>query len=107
LDTVNVFISHNLKHRFAVRKFLQLDDCDVLAFIVRNHSLKDKYVNVFLLPVEYPDVINVSIPVQVKIVDLGIRRIKQFFKFFRRFRSLEEIQSSFKAEVITGHFCFL
>jgi hypothetical protein len=106
-NTIDVFIANDLEHSLSVGEFLQLDHGNILVFPLRNNSLKNKGVYVSFVPVEYPDIINKAITIKIEVVHLRVRRVEHFFKFLRRFRFLEELQSTFQAEMVTRDFGFL
>jgi hypothetical protein len=103
-DAVDVFIASDLKNGLAVGQFLQGDHSDVLFFSLRNHCLKYKDVHVLILAGKNPDVVDVSVSIQVKVVDLAVRCIQQTLEFLGCGRLPEQLKSTFQTKIVAWDF---
>jgi hypothetical protein len=68
-DTIDVGIAYDLKDCRSIGSFLQFDHCDVLCFGGRDNSLHRKNVDLTVDPVDHPNVVDVTVGVEVEVVD--------------------------------------
>lgn len=81
--TVDVFVPGNLQYRLSVRLLFKGDDSDILEFILRHHSLDNESMDIAFVKVVDPYIVDITIAVQIKVVDLRIGRIKHFLELLR------------------------
>jgi hypothetical protein len=89
LNSIHIFVTYNLQHSFSICLFLELNDCDILKLGVGYHSLQHECVHVAFIPVQYPDIIDITIAIEVKIVDFRISRVQKLLEFLGRLRFFE------------------
>jgi hypothetical protein len=67
--TIDVFITGYLDNSGIFAGFFQFDNCNVLAFLIGYQRLYDKELNLALLFIDHPQIINITIPIQVEVVN--------------------------------------
>jgi hypothetical protein len=72
-NAIDILIADDLQNSLTVSEFFQFDHGNILHLPVRDHSLKNESMDVSLVAVMHPDVINVSVAIQVEIVNLRVR----------------------------------
>jgi hypothetical protein len=99
---INIFITGYLDNRCVLAGLLQFDNGHILAFLVGYQRLYDKELYLVLLFIDHPQVIDIAIPVQVKVIDLILLCVQQPFKFFGGIGLFKERKRPLQAEVIAG-----
>lgn len=98
--TVEIFVSDDLQHGFPTANDLEFDHCYVLYVVTVNQCLQDNSVVIALPPVLHPDVIDPAVVVEVQVIHPVVFGIDPAFKIPEGGRLLEQIQCTFKTEII-------
>ena len=97
--SIQVLITDNL-NGCPVLFLLHYEHGHALRFTLSKIDLQHDVVNIFINTIHYPDIINFSIFVQVKVIDLILFIVQFTFKDFQGFTLLKKLQRCIQVEVI-------
>ncbi len=101
IPSVKSLVTYQLYPDFAVAKLFNGKDCHVLRLVpVENRT---KY-NCVILPVDivrHSKIIDVTVIVQVEVIDPGVLIVEVSFESFKRLRLLEKLHDCVEVQVVT------
>ncbi len=104
-NPIDIGIADDLQHRSPIFEFLQFDHRDVLVLRCRNNGLQDKDVHIPFIAVDHAYIVDVSIAIQVEVVNLGLGIVQHSLELLGRTRFLKKFESSLQAEVVARYLC--